>query len=101
MGHWGLDIIPAFICNSKALVVILSRHSAHSKQVHLEIDTYPDSKPVWFISVAGEPLSEGRYVANLTCPCGCRNNNSPATRVNRSRSVAFVSERDHLLSERT
>lgn len=58
VGHWGLDIIPAFICNSQALVVILSRHSAHSKQVHLEIDTYPDSRPVWFISIAGEPLPD-------------------------------------------
>lgn len=58
-GHWGLDVLFALITNSEALVVILTRHSANSEQVHLEISTYPDSKPVWVMPIRAEPIPEG------------------------------------------
>lgn len=57
-GHWGLDVIPALIANSKSLVVILSAHSSQSPQIQMEIDCYPKDRSIWIISIGREPVPD-------------------------------------------
>jgi len=57
-GHWALDVLPGFISQSKALVLVLSKYSARSEQIDLEFSSYPARRPIWVMPIGGEPIPE-------------------------------------------